>query len=139
MMTGNFRPKRKSDKLQTGSSVLHRLFENGQTPLSVQFIRWKLWKKWPEFVGQSIGSASEPVGYYRGTLHVWVKSSTWLQQMVFMREAMKEAINKKLSMDYVTEIRLTLDRRSVPADAETSEELRKSIESLMAETPDEQI
>ncbi len=59
--------------------------------------------------------------------------------MVFMREAMKEAINKKLSMDYVTEIRLTLDRRSVPADAETSEELRKSIESLMAETPDEQI
>jgi len=115
-----------------GSEVLQSLFENGKSPLSVAFLRWKLWKKWSEYVGATMGSVSEPVGYYRGVLYVWVKNSSWMQQLVFMREPMKEAINKKLEMKYVHEIRLTLDRKAVPQDAQEAQELRDSLSNLMA-------
>lgn len=126
----------KRKKLSAGSEVLQSLFENGKSPLSVQFIRWKLWKKWPEYVGETIAQASEPVGYLRGVLYVWVKHSAWMQQLVFMREHMKDSINKKLNQQYVYEIRLTMDRKSVPADAIASAELKESIGQIMGSSED---
>lgn len=97
----------------------------------MQFIRWKLWKKWSEYVGPTMAQGCEPVGYYRGKLYVWVKSAAWMQQLVFMREPMKDAINKKLQQQYVREIHLTMDRKSVPGDAQGSQELKDSLASLM--------
>lgn len=123
--------KPKKSKISSGSEVLQALFENGKSPLSVQFIRWKLWKKWSEYVGKMLADVSEPVGYQRGVLYVWVKNSAWMQQLVFMREPMKDAINKKLEHEYVRDIHLTLDRRSVPRDAQESRELRDSLAQLM--------
>ncbi len=122
---------KKKSELSLGSEVLQALFENGKSELSVQFIRWKLWKKWSDFVGPTMGAVSEPVGYHRGILYVWVKNSAWMQQLVFMREPMKETINKKLQQNYVYEIRLTMDRKAVPAGAQASQELKESISSLM--------
>jgi len=133
-----FRPKRKS-QLEIGSEVLQALFENGKSELSVQFLRWKLWKKWPDFVGSTMAAVSEPVGYYRGVLYVWVKNSTWMQQLVFMREPMKEKINQKLEMNYVKEVRLTMDRRSVPAEASAQDELKEHLASLMKEADDQDL
>lgn len=123
--------KPKKSKISSGSEVLQALFENGKSALSVQFIRWKLWKKWSDYVGPTMAEVSEPVGYQRGVLYVWVKSSTWMQQLVFMREPMKDTINKKLQQEYVKEIRLTMDRKSVPVDAMASQELKESISQLM--------
>lgn len=97
----------------------------------MQFIRWKLWKKWSEYVGPTMAQGCEPVGYYRGKLYVGVKSAAWMQQLVFMREPMKDAINKKLQQQYVREIHLTMDRKSVPGDAQGSQELKDSLASLM--------
>ncbi len=115
------------------SEVLQALFENGKSELSLHFLRWKLWKKWPEFVGPTIAAASEPVSYYRGTLYLWVKNSAWMQQLVFMRDPIKDSINKKLQREYVKDIKLTMDRKSVPADPNAAEMLKSSIESLMKE------
>ncbi|MGZ5278853.1 MAG: DUF721 domain-containing protein [Pseudobdellovibrionaceae bacterium] len=123
----------KKAKLSAGSEVLQALFENGKSELSVHFIRWKLWKKWTEYVGPTMAGVSEPVGYQRGVLHVWVKNSAWMQQMVFMREHMRDSINKKLQQEYVKEIRLTMDRKSVPADALASQEHKDSMASLLGE------
>ncbi len=113
------------------SEVLQALFENGKSELSIHFLRWKLWKRWPEFVGETIAEASEPVSYYRGTLYLWVKNAAWMQQLVFMREPMKDTINKKLQKEYVREIRLTMDRKAVPHDPESARELKASLESLL--------
>lgn len=117
--------------MSTGSEVLQALFENGKSELSVQFIRWKLWKKWSEFVGPSMAAVSEPVGYQRGVLYVWVSNSAWMQQLVFMREHMRDAINKKLEQEYVREVRLTMDKKSVPRDAMASAELKESLSHLL--------
>ncbi len=99
----------------------------------MHFIRWKLWKKWPDYVGPTMAAISEPVGYQRGVLFVWVKNSAWMQQLVFMREHMRDTINKKLQQEYVKEIRLTMDRKSVPGEAQASEELKASLASLLQE------
>lgn len=128
--------KKKSEPLLS-SEVLQALFENGKSELSIHFLRWKLWKQWPEFVGPTISQNSEPVSYYRGTLYVWVKNSAWMQQLVFMREPMRDAINSKLQKNYVREIRLTMDRRSVPSDPDSAFQLKQSIQSLMSQGGDE--
>lgn len=122
--------EKKSTKLFNSSEVLHALFENGKTQLSLQFLRWKLWKMWPDYAGASIAAASEPVGYNKGILYLWVKNASWMQQLVFMREPLAKKINEKLGFKYVYEIRLTLDRRSVPDDALESEELKQQIAAI---------
>ena len=120
-------------KLKNGSEVLQSLLENGKSPLSTQFLRWKLWAKWAEFVGPTIAQNSEPVGYDRGVLWVWVKNSTWMQQFVFMREPIRETVNKKLGQNFVKDVRLTLDKKAVPKSAEESEELKKTLAQLTAQ------
>lgn len=128
--SGSSNNKKNSD-LVLGSEVLHSLFENGKSELSKQFIRWKLWAQWPDFVGASIGKNSEPVGYRDGVLYVWAKNSSWMQQMIFILEPMKEQINTRLGMKYVRSIVLTLDRKSVPKEALSSDELKSHVKNLM--------
>lgn len=128
--------KKKSEKLALSSEVLQGLFENGKSVLSEQFIRWKLWKKWAEFVGPTISNISEPVGYKRGILYVWVKNSSWMQQMIFMIEPLKENLNGKLGINYVRGIHLTLDRHAVPGEESQKQELAGAMAKLMNQGED---
>ncbi len=109
-------PNYKKKKLSLGSEVLQSLFENGKSPLSEQFMRWKLWAKWEEVVGPTISKNAEPVGFQRGVLYVWVRNSTWMQQMVFMKDHIRETINQKFDSNFVKYIKFTLDRHEVPQD-----------------------
>jgi hypothetical protein len=131
MASDSNKSNKKSEKLALSSEVLQGLFENGKSVLSAQFIRWKLWKKWAEYVGPTISAVSEPVGYKRGILYLWVKNASWMQQMIFMIEPLKENINSKLGMKYIRGIHLTLDRHAVPGDEAQKQELAESMQSLM--------
>lgn len=79
-----------------------------------QFLRWKLWMNWQEIVGQTTAQCCEPVSYHQGTLWLWVKNATWLTQLNFMSETIKNTINQKFAAGMVREIRLTMDRKNVP-------------------------
>lgn len=125
-----FNPKPKP-KLVPGSEVLQGLFENGKNPISQQFIRWKLWRSWSDYVGESISAVTEPVSYQRGCLYIFVKHSTWLHHLNFMKDTLKTAINDKLEIQYVYEIKLVTDRKYVPRDAEAIEELQNNIDKLI--------
>ncbi len=124
----------KKEKFRTGAQVLRSLLENGNSPLSVQFLRWKLWKRWEDFVGASISSVCEPVGYFRGELVIWVKNSSWMHQLTFMKDPIQNKINQKLGMMYVKSIRFTLDRREVPAQAENVQELKANMEAILKDS-----
>lgn len=78
-------------------------------------MRWKLWAKWEEVVGPTIAKNAEPVGFQRGVLFVWVRNSTWMQQMIFMKDPMRDTINQKFESNFVKTIKFTLDRRDVPS------------------------
>lgn len=119
--------KERESKLTGTVEVLQGLFENSNSPLRGPFLRWKLWKKWPEFVGASISAVSEPVGFREGKLVVWVKNSSWMQQMVFLKEQLKDTLNTKLGSPEIKEIQLTLTRNLVPVDAQE----RKDLEDII--------
>lgn len=123
-----YKRKNSSKKLASGSEVLHSLFEKSKSPLADQFKRWKMWAKWDEFVGSTMAQNTEPVGYFNGTLYIWVKNATWLQQFNFMRDEVKNTLNTKLGHNFIKNIRFTLDRKSVPQGA--TEELTSQIEKL---------
>lgn len=112
-------PNNKKKKLSLGSEVLQSLFENGKSPLSEQFMRWKLWAKWEEVVGPTIAKNAEPVGFQRGVLYVWVRNSSWMQQMIFMKDQIRDTINQKFDNNFVKYIRFTLDRHEVPQGDES--------------------
>lgn len=117
-------------KFSLGSEVLQSLFENGKNPLSDQFIRWKIWARWEEIAGPTVGKNSEPVGYSRGVLYLWVPHSPWMQQMTFLKEQIKTTVNTKMGRPYVTEVKLTLDRRSVPVNVQEQNEFKKIVATL---------
>lgn len=121
-------------KFSLGSEVLQRIFESGKSPLSEQFLRWKLWARWGEFVGSTISQNTEPVGFSRGTLYLRVRSSSWMQQLTFMREPIQQTINQKLGQDFVKNIRFTLDRREVPAD--NQQDFKNVIQKIAPEEDD---
>ena len=127
-MDPNQKPKR---KLSVGSEVLQSLFENGKSPLSEQFMRWKLWAKWEEVVGPTISKNAEPVGFQRGVLYVWVRNSTWMQQMSFMGNHIRDTINQKFEKNFVKYIKFTLDRREVPTSDQ--HEFRQMIQKIAPE------
>ena len=131
-MEHNKKPK---PRFSAGSEVLQSLFENGKSPLSDQFLRWKLWASWKDVVGPTISQNAEPVGYSRGTLYLWVKNSSWMQQMTFMKDPIQETINQKLGKKFVHAIRFTLDRRSVPEHDNGA--LKDLIQRIVPESQDE--
>lgn len=96
------------------SSILQTLLEKSRNPLSDQFLRWKLWYNWKDIVGEAISKKCLPAGYRDGVLWVWVKNSVWMHHLLFLREDITDAINKKIGRHFVKMIRFTLDRHEVP-------------------------
>ncbi|MGZ3775154.1 MAG: DUF721 domain-containing protein [Pseudobdellovibrionaceae bacterium] len=131
-MNSDSKPKR---KLSLGSEVLQSLFENGKSPLSEQFMRWKLWAKWEEVVGPTIAKNSEPVGFHKGMLYVWVRNSAWMQQLVFLKDPIRDTINQKFENNFVRYIKFTLDRREVPNS--NQQDFRAMIQKIAPEKDDE--
>jgi predicted nucleic acid-binding Zn ribbon protein len=127
-------PKNKKRKLTLGSEVLQSLFENGKSPLSEQFMRWKLWAKWEEVVGPTIAKNAEPVGFQRGVLYVWVRNSSWMQQMIFLKDQIRNTINEKFENNFVRYIKFTLDRHEVPQDDQLG--IKEMIQRLAPDSED---
>lgn len=117
-------------KFQTGAQVLQKLFESGKSPLSDQFLRWKLWAQWEQIVGSQMAGVCEPVGLSRGILKIWVKNSSWNHQLQFFREEILKKIQKVESFSHVTSLIFTLDRKSVPQEEEAKQELKNQTRRL---------
>lgn len=114
-------------KFESGAQVLQSLFESGKSPLSDQFLRWKLWAQWEQIVGSQMAGVCEPVGLYKGVLKIWVKNSAWHHQLQFFREEILKKIQKNESYSVITNLVFTLDRKSVPEEVETRSELKRHL------------
>lgn len=109
--------------MKSADEVLQLLLQNGKSPLSDQFLRWRVWRDWKNIVGAQIGEKSQPVGYHRRVLYVWVENSVWLQQLTYFNVQMREKVNTYVGKKWIISVRLTLDRKSVPSSAEKIEGL----------------
>lgn len=117
--------KKKSKQLLPVSNVLQSLLANGKSPLSDGFLRWKIWRFWPKIVGDTLAGHCEPVGYDRGCLILWVKSSARMQEIRFFEKTLREKVNDHVGRDWVRKIRFTLDRHDVPRQESASPIIKK--------------
>ena len=121
-------PNKKKTELLPASRVLQGLLGNGKSALSDGFLRWKIWRFWPRIVGPTLASHCEPVGYERGKLFIWVKSSARMQEIRFFEETLVNKVNQHVGRPWVKVVRFTLDRHGVPSTAEVSDEFKKMLE-----------
>lgn len=124
----------RKSQLSHAANVLQLLFKAGKSPLSEQFIRWRLWSEWDQVVGPEMAKNSTPVSYLDGTLYVWVSSAPRMQEMTFLVRPLRDKINQFAGKSWVRSIRFTLDRKSVPRLEESSQDLR---EFLSTRSPNE--
>ncbi|NJL23733.1 MAG: DUF721 domain-containing protein [Calothrix sp. SM1_5_4] len=101
---------------------------NGKSPLSDGFLRWKIWRLWPRIVGETLGKVCEPVGYERGRLWIWVKSSARMQEVRFFEATLRKKVNEHVGREWVRMVRFTLDRREVPRESEISEDFKRYLD-----------
>lgn len=106
--------QKKSRKLTQSAEVLQSLLQNSKQPISRQFLRWRLWSKWPEVVGPTIAAHCYPVGFVEGTLFLFVKGSAWVQELTFMSKQIQSKVNTFVGIDYVKQIKFTTDSHAVP-------------------------
>lgn len=117
-------------KFKSGTEVLQKLFENGKSPLSEQFIRWKMWSRWEEIVGSTLAKSTEPVGLQWNTLIIWVPHSTVLQQMQFLKNNILTAVQKAYPQLKVKDIRFTLDRKQTPKDEQGRQQVQSFVSKM---------
>lgn len=107
--------------------VLQSLFQNSKSELSDQFLRWKIWSFWPQIVGPTLARCSQPVGYQKGRLYIWVDHSARMQELSFMVVDIRDKINQAVGKKWVRSIKFTLDRREVPKSEEGQAGLRTAL------------
>jgi hypothetical protein len=124
-------------KFKVSSQVLQSLFENGKSPLSEHFLRWKLWSRWKELMGDGIAENSEPVGYHQKKLYIFVKNSSVMHHMYFLKKNMIKKIAKEFHPTFVKDIIFTLDKRSVPRESIQSDSLKENIDKILQRDAEE--
>ncbi len=108
MSANRLKSDNRTSSLQDPSQVLEGVLMDSKSPLSDQFQRWKLERKWNEIVGATISAQSEPIGYNNGVLYVLVKNAVWMQEMLFLAGPLKEKVNAFVGKKWVHQVRFTL-------------------------------
>jgi len=127
-----FQRRRKGKRqLESAVDVLQGLLQNGKSPISDQFLRWKLWNSWAEVVGPTIAKNCEPVGYNHRILYIWAKSSVWMQQLVFMSVPIRDKVNEYVGSNWVRQVRFTLDHKLVSELGEAKKDLKEFLSNVL--------
>jgi predicted nucleic acid-binding Zn ribbon protein len=124
MSESRTKSKKHKSTLKEPAQVLEQVLMNNKSPLSDQFLRWKLWRKWDSVVGPTIAAQSMPVGFVNGVLYVWVKNAVWMQEMLFLAGPVKEKVNTFAGKNWIKSVRFTLNQHEVPQVENAPQELK---------------
>lgn len=68
----------------------------------------QLWDIWEQAVGSAIAKHARPSAFNGKLLLVEVSDSSWLHQLGFLKEELKEKINRALKQDSIEEIKFKI-------------------------------
>jgi hypothetical protein len=68
----------------------------------------RIWEVWAAAVGPEVAARSRPLSVRAGRLTVAVESPAWMQQLSFLRETLRDAVNRALGENLVREVRLRI-------------------------------
>ncbi len=92
-----------NEKAQGLSDVLRGILERVEAAFPDQAHR--IWEVWEDAVGPDIARRARPVAFRSGVLHVGVASSPWMHQLTFLRERIRDELNRRLGSPVVRLVR----------------------------------
>jgi predicted nucleic acid-binding Zn ribbon protein len=102
--------KRKADLLPL-KDIITSLLNDPKLPFNPDDGR--IWSIWEETVGSPIARNAQPEWIRGGKLRVRVSDPIWLQELGFVKETIKEKLNKRLDRKAVESIEFRLGPRVV--------------------------
>jgi len=88
----------------------------------------RIWNLWVDVVGTAIARQAQPVRIINGTLTVAVSSGPWMQELTFLKDMMREKLNRQLGAELVREIVLKSGRiKPEQPDAEEQAPVRRKL------------
>ena len=65
---------------------------------------YSIWNFWGEEVGELIARRAQPSHFRNGILFVTVATQSWMQELQFMKEKIRERLNARLGVELVRDI-----------------------------------
>jgi hypothetical protein len=65
---------------------------------------YDLWNFWSDEVGELIARRARPQGFRNGILFVTVATQSWMQELQFMKEKIRERLNTRLGAELLRDI-----------------------------------
>jgi hypothetical protein len=108
--------RRGREPIARAAEVLHTLLQ--RIDPEHQLRGYRLWSYWDEEVGASIARRARPARFRNGILFVNVTTHAWLQELQFMKDEIRERLNRRVGTALVRDIFFasgTLDEAPLPA------------------------
>lgn len=96
----------KSSSTNRASSVLSQVVE--RFDFRQRLREYSVWNVWAEVVGEVLASKAEPLRIEDGRLFVGVASSTWMQELQFLKDELRTRLNQRLGAFIVRDLYLVL-------------------------------
>ena len=87
-------------------SILERVFTT--LNLGIKVKQYQIWDVWEDVVGEAIARQAQPHQIRNTVLWVTVSSSTWMQQLEFMKKQMANQLNDRIGEKVITDIRFRI-------------------------------
>lgn len=115
---------RRTEHVESVAALVARVIEHRGLVEVVRHHRVLI--EWTELVGPRVAAAAAPDSLSKGVLGVWVKSSAWLQELRFERDAIIARINEGIGgRPLVTELRFHFGGKDLLRVADRAAHLRE--------------
>jgi len=102
-MTYNRRKKRFPEKVD---SILERTLS--KLNLGIKVKQYQIWEVWDSVVGEHIARQAQPYQIRNMILWITVSSSTWMQQLEFMKQQIIDRLNERIGEKVIKDIRFRI-------------------------------
>jgi predicted nucleic acid-binding Zn ribbon protein len=72
---------------------------------------YRLWTFWDEEVGEAVAAHAQPAGFRAEVLSVRVDSPSWMQELQFLKEGIRERLNRRLGEELIRDIYFVSGKR----------------------------
>jgi len=93
---------RPTSSLDSFSAILSGLAK--RLGLQAHLFELRLQQQWPEIIGHPVASHTWPAQVRFKKLHLIVRNSVWLQQLIFLKPALLAKINERGGSEVLTDI-----------------------------------
>jgi len=98
--------KRKSGTPEPIESILERVFTSLDLGMKVK--QYQIWEVWDSVVGEAIARQARPQQIRNMILWISVSSSTWMQQLEFMKKQIVNRLNEHIGEVVIKDIRFRI-------------------------------